>query len=32
MIPVETTPGIGVERTTEDGKGGDLMYDIFNTL
>jgi hypothetical protein len=34
MIPVETTPGIRVEGggLRENGRGGEFMYDILDTL
>jgi hypothetical protein len=31
MIPVETTPGIG-GGMKENSRGGEFMYDIFDTL
>jgi hypothetical protein len=32
MIPVKTTPGIGVREMKENGGGAEFMYDIFDTL
>jgi hypothetical protein len=32
MIPVKTTPGMGVEGRKESGGGGEFKHDIFDTL
>jgi hypothetical protein len=34
MIPVETTPGIGIGggEIKESGEGGEFKYDIFDTF
>jgi hypothetical protein len=32
MMPVETVPGIGAGGMKESSRGGEFMYDIFNTL
>jgi hypothetical protein len=32
MIPVETVPGMEEERIKEGGGGGELKYDIVDTL
>jgi hypothetical protein len=32
MIPVETTPGMGVGDMQENDGGGEFKYDIFDTL
>jgi hypothetical protein len=33
MIPVETTPGMGVgRRIKENSRRGEFIYDIFDTL
>jgi hypothetical protein len=32
MIAVETTPGIGEGEMKKNGRGGEFMYDILDTL
>jgi hypothetical protein len=31
MVPVKTTPEIGGGGTKVNGKGGEFMYDVFDT-
>jgi hypothetical protein len=32
MIPIVTSPGIGGGESKGEYRGGEIMYDIFNTL